>query len=253
MKVILLATLVLAVSAPAFAQQRSATSRHASRSDLQAALQLLESSASSTAYSERTRALARQEASAVRGRLSAGDFRVGDRVYLRVVGPTQLVDTTLAVSAALTVEVPGIRSVGLGGVLRSELEAVLARDLGEVVKQVQVHARPLLRIAVVGTVVSPGYHTVSSEMLVDQLVTLSGGPAATASLSEMQIVRADTIIMKGDEVTRAVAEGKTLEALDLRDGDVLMIPPQAAPWDRTSVLSIVALVLGPLITIFALR
>lgn len=254
MRTTLLAVVTLAISVPALAQSPAQTSaRRASRAELESALQLYERTDSSSAYSERTRARARAQAAAVRARLAAGDFRVGDRVQLRVVGPTQLVDSTLAVSDSLTLDVPGIRSVSLNGVLRSELQSVLTRDLGEVVLQAQVTARSLLRVAVVGFVVTPGYLSVSSETLVDELITLAGGPAATAGIEKMQLVRGETVLMQGDQVTRAIAEGATLDALDVRDGDVLVVPPQAAPWDRAATLQIASFVLGPLITIFALR
>ncbi|HET8771877.1 MAG TPA: SLBB domain-containing protein [Gemmatimonadaceae bacterium] len=225
----------------------------ADRAELTAALEVLDASAASTAYSERLRDRAREDAAQVRHRLTAGDFSVGDRIQLRVSGPTQLVDTTLTVGDSLILNVPGIKQVRLYGVLRSELESALTRDLGEVVRQVQVSAHPLIRIAVLGQVTTPGFLAVPPETLVDQLITLSGGPAPTAALDNMSVVRRDTVLWDGDELSGAIARGRTVAALNLRDGDALVVPPQGAPWDRAAVLQIASFFIGPLITILVVR
>lgn len=225
----------------------------ASRAELTSTLEMLDASAASTAYSDRLRDRAREDAAQVRNRLTAGDFSVGDRIKLRVTGPTQLVDTTLAVGDSLTLNVPGIKQVRLYGVLRSELESTLGRDLGEVVRQVQVSARPLIRIAVLGQVTAPGFLAVPPETLVDELITLSGGPAATAALDNMSVVRRDTVLWDGDELSGAIARGRTVAALNLRDGDALVVPLQGEPWGRAAALQIASYFIGPLITILIVR
>jgi protein involved in polysaccharide export with SLBB domain len=235
------------------AQGFSGSARSATRSELQGELSLLERSVTSPAYSERTRAKAREQAAVVRARLTNGDFRVGDRIRLRVVGPTQLVDSTLTVGDSLILPVPGIREVRLYGVLRSELTPRLVRDLGEVVRQVQVSAQPLLRIAVLGQVVTPGFQAVSAETLIDQLITLAGGPTAGAGMDAIQLTRGDTVLMTGAQVSASIAEGRTLGALDVRDGDTFVVPPVRAPMDRTAVLQIVTLFIGPVLTLLAVR
>lgn len=243
---------LLVVSVPA-AAQLATNSRQASRADLQTTLHLLDGSASSSAYSEPIRARARADANIVRSRLAAGDFRAGDQIHLRVVGPTQLVDDTLSVTDSLTLIVPGIRSVSLKGVLRSELGQTLTRDLGEVVKEVAVTARPLLRIAVLGQVAEPGYKTVSSETLLDQLITLSGGPTATAGIDKMEFTRGDTVLMKGEVMTRAIADGTTLAALNLRDGDVLTVPIASQGTTRATVIQFAGYFIGPLVGLLVFR
>jgi len=236
-----------------FAQAAAVTGRNVTRAELLAAVAVYDSSAASTAYSERVRGRARTIASSVRDRLTNGDFRVGDRIHLQVQGPTQLLDSTLAVGDSLILNVPGIRQVRLHGVLRSELASVLARDLGEVVRQPRITARTLLRVAVVGEVGTPGFRTVPEAMLVDQLLTLSGGPTATAALDRIRLMRGEEVILDGPAIAQAIAYGRTLEMLDFQDGDVLAIPPKGAPWDRTAVLQLAGFMLTPLLTILAAR
>lgn len=231
----------------------SLSARNATRAELQAALRLYENSAASPAYSDRILSQARAEASAVRTRLANGDFHVGDRIHLSVQGPTQLVNDTLTVGDSLILNVTGIRPVRLHGVLRSELHSVLLRDLGEVVREVRVSARPLMRVAVLGQVLRPGFQSVPSETLVDQLITGAGGPAPTAALDKLRLMRGDTVLFEGAELSRAIAESQTLGALDLRDGDVLVVTPQGAPWDRNGILQVASFFVGPLLTILVVR
>lgn len=235
------------------AQSASGESRNASRAELQAALTRLESSVSSTAYSERIRLRARSQATAIRSRLRDGDFRVGDQIQLRVQGPTQLVDSTLTVGDSLILSVPGIRDVRLYGVLRSELEPVLRREVGEVVREPRIEARTLVRVAVLGAVATPGFHAVPTETLIDQLITLAGGPVATAALEKMQLLRGDTILFEDADVSNAIANSRTLGALDLQDGDVLMVPQQSLPWDRSSILQVASFFIGPVLTLLVVR
>lgn len=235
------------------AQAAVSSSWMAERAELTTALEMLDASAASPAYSERLRDRAREDAVQIRQRLAAGDFAVGDRIQLRVSGPTQLVDTTLTIGDSLILDVPGVKRVRLYGVLRSELESALARDLGEVVRQVQVRARPLIRIAILGQVGAPGFLAVPPETLVDQLITLSGGPGLTADLENMRVVRRDTVLWNGDELSGAIARGRTVAALNLRDGDALVVPLQSEPWGRAATLQILSYFIGPLITILIVR
>lgn len=208
--------------------------------------------AASTAHSERARRSARDRAMAVRARLVEGDFRIGDRIEVRVGGEVPLMDT-VTVLQDRRVLLRGIREVSLAGILRSELQLKLRADVIEVVRNATVGARPLMRDAVFGSVVRPGYLTVAGETTLDELLSLSGGLVPTAAVDRVTINRADTTLLSRQEDRLAIASARALDALELRDGDVLDVPPQSPPWDRSATISIVTLFLAPLITIFAVR
>jgi len=246
---------LLALTAPLSAQPvelpaNAAIARHATRAELESAAIALDRLAASTAYSEKTRATARAQAAQVRSRLVEGDFIVGDRIEVRVGGEIPLIDT-VTVMEARRISLRGIREVSLVGVLRSELQLKLSADLLEVVRNATVSARPMMRIAVLGSVGTPGYLSVPGGTTLDELLTLSGGLATDAAAEKVTIVRADTLLFDSQGVRLAIAAGQTLDALSLRDGDALRVPRQSPPWDRTATLSIVTLFLAPLITIFA--
>lgn len=244
---------LIAESHPLSAQPRATSSwRMASRADLEIQLSTFDRLVASTAYGERTRAKARREAESIRRRLSEGDFRVGDRVLLRVDGGVS-VDDTVTVMDGVRITVRGIRQIELAGVLRSEILTKVATEVTEVVKNATVSVRPLTRVAVFGAVEEPGYLSVPFETTLDQLLSLAGGPTANAAPDRMRLMRADTVLLGGREVTAAIAQGRTLEALDLREGDVLDVTRGSAPWDRSNTLQIVLVILSPLVTLLLLR
>ena len=248
---IVLAALCLALPAAlTFAQDGAArpATRSASRADLESAAAELDQLAASTAYGERLRARARTDASKIRVRLTEGDFKVGDLIMLVIEGQLAVNDTLTVLDGA-RLQVPGFRAVSIAGVLRSELEAKLRTELTDVVRNATVSARPLVRLAVFGAVGAPGYVSVPPETTVDGLMMIAGGPTATAEVDKLRLVRSDTVLVGPEAFRAAVAEGLTVGALDLTDGDALIVPERGLPWDRNSILQMVAFTLS-IVTIF---
>lgn len=223
--------------------------RNATRVELEAASTQFDRLAASPAYSERARASARAQAQQLRQRLTEGDFRFGERLLIRVEGSVNL-DDTVTVQADQRISVRGIRVVSLAGVLRSELERKLLGDLTEVVRNATVTARPILRVAVFGLVTRPGYQSVPGETTLDQLITLAGGPAATAAAENSTVLRGDEVLFDREQVRAAVVRGQTIDALGVQDGDALMVPLRGPGWDRSASLQWVTILIGPLMTIF---
>lgn len=247
--------LLVSTSDPAKAQPTTsspvsvADARNATRDELEVAAIQFDRLASSTAYSDALRAKARAKATAVRSRLTDGDFRVGDQLILRVEGSVAVSDTVTVLDGR-RINVRGIRQVSLDGVLRSELEHKLLSDLTEVVRNATVTARPLMRVAVFGSVLQPGFISVPRGITVDRVIMQAGGPAAVADMDKTTLVRGDTVLMRYDDLRLAIVAGTTLDQLGVQDGDALVVPQRGAPWDRGSVLQLVSLFMFPLLTIF---
>jgi hypothetical protein len=244
-----LVSLVLA-AVPAHGQSvvPGTASRTASRAELESAAVSFDQLAASTAYGERTRARAREQAAVIRGRLTDGDFRAGDRIMVVIEGQLAVNDTITVLEGA-RLPVPGFRAISLSGVLRSELESKLRTELTDVVRNATVTARPLIRLAVFGAVAQPGYLSVPSETTVDDLLMMAGGPTATAEIGKLRLSRADTLLVGSSEIRAAVASGRTVASLDLADGDALVVPESGPPWDRNAVMQMSGFILG-LVTIF---
>jgi len=245
---------LVAPSARAQAQSARVTSatRMATREALGAAAEEYDRLAASTAYGEALRARARTEAAAVRRRLTEGDFHVGDRLLVRVEGAVML-DDTITVMDGQRITVRGIRQVALAGVLRAELEASLRAEINEVVQRVTVSASPLLRVAVLGSVVRPSFLSVPETTTLDRLITLAGGPVANAALTKITVQRADTVVVQAADIQRAMASGATVEAIGLLDGDIVNVPLQSPPWERAQTIQLITTVLFPILTLVLVR
>jgi protein involved in polysaccharide export with SLBB domain len=194
-------------------------SRHA----LEEVLARYEAAAESPAYSEGLRAWARADADAIRARLLGGDLRVGHRMVLTVEGQPQLSDTFVVASGPGLV-LPGIGSVPLSGVLRSELETHLADRVHQVYRGAVVRARILTRVAVTGAVARPGFYALSDEALVEDAISAAGGPSGDAVLVEMYLERGRARVVPPDSLQSAMGEARTLADIGVENGDRLVVP-----------------------------
>src|SRR5687767_3898429 len=84
---------------------------------------------------------------AIQARLTNGDFQVGDRIVLQVVDEPTLTDT-FAVRSGRTLSMPNLPELTLTGVLRSEVDSFLTQKIGEHIRNPQVDAIALVRVAV---------------------------------------------------------------------------------------------------------
>jgi hypothetical protein len=224
----------------------------ATRAELTAAAERLDALAASSAYSERLRARARTQAAETRARLTRGDFIVGDRIVVVVEGSSPFLDT-LTVSATPDVVLGTFGRLELRGVLRSELTERVRTVVGQSVRDANVTVQPLLRVALAGSVMTPGYVLASPETRLDELLTRGGGPAADADLQRMEVVRGDDVILEPAAIVSAIAAGRTIAELGIEQGDMLRLRQRTPPWDRASTLQLVAVVVAPLLTLLVVQ
>jgi protein involved in polysaccharide export with SLBB domain len=165
---------------------------------------------------------ARRDSERIRDRLANGDFRVGDRVTLRVEGEPDI-PPVLPVEPGPRITLPVIGSLSLAGVLRSELQDHLTRELGRFIQDPVVQAKAEIRLSIQGGVGAPGFYTVPADILIGEALMLAGGPGQ-ADLEELQIERSGQVLWEGDELQAVIAEGYTLDQLNLQAGDQIMLP-----------------------------
>jgi hypothetical protein len=222
-RVLLVVLLLLATAAPASAQRPDLDARRgqASRAELQSLLDLYEKSAASPAYSDSLRARSRREADQIRDRLEEGDFQVGDRVTLSVENEPSLTETFIVTDGPI-LRLPLIRQVNLKGVLRSELEPNLRTQIARFEEDPVVRAQALIRIAIMGGVPRPGFYTPPSDMLLSDVLMQAGGPGT--KLDNISVQRGGKTILTGEQIRDALTEGKTLDQLDVREGDLIKVP-----------------------------
>ncbi|HEX5385178.1 MAG TPA: polysaccharide biosynthesis/export family protein [Gemmatimonadales bacterium] len=158
----------------------------------------------------------------VNERLKQGDFQPGDRIVLLVAGETALSDT-FTVKPGKTVALPNLPDISLDGVLRSELTPYLSKQLGRYIRDVDLTATPLVRVAVLGAVGRPGFYNLPADALATDAITLAGGPAANADITKTMVQRGGAPLYTKDEMTEALQRGSSLDQLNVQSGDELVV------------------------------
>jgi polysaccharide export outer membrane protein len=245
----------LVLSSSVAAQQQTTPSDSAvaarltvSRDTLQAILQRIDSAngPDSSKGDQKLRSLAQQ----IRARMSRGDFQPGDRIRLQVDSEPQLSDT-FPVGPSQEVVLPIIGVVSLHGVLRSELQTAMTRELGRFLRDPIVRAMPLIRLSIAGEVARPGFYMLPPTAVLADVVTVAGGTTQNAEVEKMFVQRGDDRVYEGQALQGLVAEGRTLDDASIRPGDKFVVPTKNSDSVFYTVRTISILLSIPL-TIFAL-
>jgi hypothetical protein len=165
------------------------------------------------------------EAWLLRTRLQHGDFQDGDRIVVKLLGSTTFNDT-ITVRAGKMLPLPRMDDMPLEGVLRSELKARLSSHLARYLRDSSVSATPLLRVAVLGQVRSPGYYYTPADVLLSDVIMKAGGPAPDADMNKTIIRRGGETIWNAQDTRTALSDGLSLDRLHLRAGDEIYLPEQ---------------------------
>lgn len=189
------------------------------------------------------------EAWLLKTRLEKGDFQDGDRIVMKLLGPTMLLgasgNDTIIVRAGRMLPLPQMADMPLSGVLRSELTDKLTHHLAQYLRDSSVRAIPLIRLAVLGQVRNPNYYYTSADVLLSDMVMKAGGPNPTADVNNMVIRRGGEVIWNAQDTRTALADGLSLDRLHLRAGDELYVDDvKGGGISWTQVLSIVGPIMG---------
>lgn len=155
---------------------------------------------------------------AVQQRLASGDFNVGSRILIEVQGDTIYSDT-FTVRAGSVLTLPSLPPLSLQGVLRSESDSVITDFLSKYLRNPEVRVTPLLRVGVLGGVTQPGYYDVPAQTLLSDVVMGAGGLAPTGDMRRTKINRGNNEVMDSKAVSVAIANGETLDLMNLQSGD----------------------------------
>jgi polysaccharide export outer membrane protein len=183
---------------------------------------------------------------------ASSGFQPGDRILLRVAGELELTDT-FTVRTGPVLVLPIVGSVSLVGVKRDSVETVLAAAIGKYFRDPLVHARALVRVAVLGEVVRPGFYAVPSDALVPDVVMAAGGPTPFARVDGMRVTRDGAELLSRDSTNKLVAKGLTLSQIDIRSEDQFVIPRAADAARTIQIISILVTIPLAIITVLLLR
>jgi protein involved in polysaccharide export with SLBB domain len=209
----------------------------------------------------------RAETTYVQQRLTQGDFRVGDQLQIIVEDPgpvpgavggaavpatvEQQLSDTFTVGSNRELTLPDVGVVSLRGVLRADLESFLTSQIARTVRDPVVHAHALINLAVSGGVLKPGYYLVPANAVLPAVITAAGGASARGELTKAMIKRGPDIFVDAKKVREAVAEGRTIDDLDLRPGDEIAVPEKSGTGAREAI-GFTAMLLTIPITLYTL-
>lgn len=215
--------------------------RQATRTELEKAASAAET-ASLSAPDEKTRAKYRADAAAIRMRLANGDFIPGDRISLLVLGDSALSDT-FTVRGDRMLPLPNLPPISLQGVLDSELEPHLTKELLQYIKQVSLEATPLIRISLIGFPQS-NFFTIPVDQSITDVISLAGGWGSQVAHDKAVVRRAGAVYLDAKATAEAIRGGKTVGDMALRDGDELYVPARSGTQGWQQVLGIVSAATG---------
>lgn len=201
----------------------------ATRAELEATLQEIDKIVSSPGYSARMRDARRREAELIRDRLENGDLQVGDAIMLTVLGEPQFSGTTpITIGPGRVLSLPGMPDISLVGVLRSEAEDHITKALSRQLRDPQVQVQTNVRLIFSGAVAKPGFYQVPADIMpTDAIMTVAGGFGGGADPNRTIIRRQGREIWSRDAFQDALLRGMTLDQLNLRTNDEIVV--QVAP------------------------
>jgi protein involved in polysaccharide export with SLBB domain len=185
-------------------------------------------------------------------RLREGDFHEGDRIILsidipRVLSPDNStflalggIDTTVVRAGTMLqfTRVPRIPDLSLDGVLRSELADTITAHLSKYVRNPSVRATPLLRLGIMGAVGKPGWYLTPSDAVLSDVI-MQAGVIEKSNLSSTVVRRDGATIWSSEQVRSALADGRSLDRLNLRAGDEIVVDSKRQ-WSVMNSVQIVA-------------
>lgn len=245
-------TVLAVVSSAAVALAQSSLGegrRQATRSELEQAARATEQAAA-VAPDDRSREKLLGDATALRQRLRNGDFLPGDRIYISVIGDSTLSDT-FTVRGDRRLQMPNIPDISLAGVLDSELNEFLTKELARYLKNPTVNATGMVRLTLTGGVARNGFLTFPVDQSLTDVIMTAGGLGPNTQLDKTTIKRSGKTIIDKKAFQDAIRLGRTVGDLSLRDGDEIDVPVLNATSQWQNWARILA-ILGPLMFLIRL-
>jgi protein involved in polysaccharide export with SLBB domain len=151
----------------------------------------------------------------------------GDDIDLKIWGSMDM-SLRLTVDRNGQISIPKVGTFTVAGTRAEQLEGLLRSQLGRVFTNFQLNATlgrlRSIQVYVVGQARQPGAYNVSGLSTLISALFESGGPSATGSMRNIQLVRAGQTVSTLD-LYNFIHSGQTTGDTRLMPGDVIVIPP----------------------------
>ena len=211
----------------------------ATRAELESTLvEIAKITGPGSVYSDEIKRQKQLEAALIRQRLQEGDIQVGDQLQITLSVPTSPsaapVNGPFTIGPNQMLTLPEIPPIPMRGVLRSEVKDYLTEYLSRLFRDQTVQVVSTIRLTIVGGIGKPGFYQLPAEMPLPDAIMQAGGPRDEKALQETVIRRSNEEILGEDEVAAAIRDGLTLDQLNLRAGDELVVGEDSKRnWQQT--------------------
>jgi protein involved in polysaccharide export with SLBB domain len=151
-----------------------------------------------------------------------------------------LLSGTFTVRTDGTIVAPNIDPINVKGVLRSELEAHLAKELAKYLRNPTVTASSLMRIAVSGSVGRPGFYDLPPESAASDAIVAAGGIGGDGDVQKTIVRRNAEPLYEKQDVREFFVSGASLDQMGLHTGDEFFVGRRGS----ANVLPIIGAVTG---------
>ena len=184
----------------------------------------------------------------IRERLKNGDFQPGSRIFL-FVSTDSVVADTFTVRSDQKLLVPNLPPISLTGVLDSELQDHLTKELSRYIRNPEIRAQGMVRVTMVGAIGRPGFYSLPMDQMLSDAIMVAGGPGQATDLSKIEVRRGDRVAIGKDAVQEAFRLGLTLSDVGIRSGDEIVVPACLRERGWGGTLRNVSIVAGSLASI----
>ncbi len=176
---------------------------------------------------------------AIKKRLTDGDFLPGERVQISVVSDSSL-SGTFVVRPDGSITAPNIDPISLRGVLRSEIEPYLQDQLKKYLRDPKVTARALIRLSVAGEIARPGFYDLPPESAASDVIVTGGGLAPAGDPQRVVVRRTGMVLYDKDQVREFFVRGASLDQMGIQTGDEFSVGRRSS----TNLLPIIGAITG---------
>jgi protein involved in polysaccharide export with SLBB domain len=150
----------------------------------------------------------------------------GDQLLIRVWGSTS-VEATVTIDRQGAIAFPKLGTLKLAGVKAGQLDAVVKSFFNKFYKDIEVSVSVgklrKITVFVVGQARNPGSYSLTGQSTLTSALFASGGPNATGSLRNLQVMRQGKSVAEFD-LYNFLGKGDKSQDIKLQDGDVVFYP-----------------------------
>jgi protein involved in polysaccharide export with SLBB domain len=151
------------------------------------------------------------------------DFLAGEAIKIVIPADTgSVLKGIYPIDGTGMADLPITGRVVIAGKNRLNIEQYLAGIWAPYLKDTHVQAIPVIRVAIMGNVKTPGFYYPSPDAVIFDAINLAGGPVLPFKLEKTAHLRAGREV--NDDVIKSISKSMTLREAGIVSGDEILVP-----------------------------